>query len=116
MLLENSLDRLPSIFNHEFSDSDGEHELKFVLSGKTIDHTQLDENNNIIKDVLINISDLQFDGINIDKLVWQHAEYAHNFNQTGPDVTEKFFGNMGCNGTVSLKFSSPIYIWLLENM
>jgi hypothetical protein len=23
---------------------------------------------------------------------------------------------MGCNGTVSLKFTTPIYMWLLETM
>jgi hypothetical protein len=23
---------------------------------------------------------------------------------------------MGCNGTVSLKFTAPAYLWLLENM
>ena len=27
-----------------------------------------------------------------------------------------FFGNMGCNGYVSLKFATPIYLWLLEHM
>jgi len=44
------------------------------------------------------------------------AVYVHDFNGTGKFVNKQFFGEMGCNGTVELKFSSPFYLWLLENM
>jgi hypothetical protein len=44
------------------------------------------------------------------------AKYQHDFNGTGKLTTQNFYGELGCNGTVSLKFSTPIYIWLLENM
>jgi hypothetical protein len=47
----------------------------------------------------------------IDQLV-----YEHNANGTGPLVQDKFYGEMGCNGTVTLEFSSPTYLWLLEQM
>jgi len=44
------------------------------------------------------------------------ATYTHDFNGTKELTQEKFYGVMGCNGTVSLKFATPIYLWLLENM
>jgi len=44
------------------------------------------------------------------------AQYQHDFNGTGNPTIDKFYGEMGCNGTVSLKFTTPIYLWLLENM
>jgi len=45
-----------------------------------------------------------------------HATYTHNFNGTQAETTDKFYGEMGCNGTVSLRFTTPIYLWLLETM
>jgi hypothetical protein len=44
------------------------------------------------------------------------AVYTHDFNGSQPPVDDKFFGDLGCNGTVSLKFTAPTYLWLLENM
>jgi hypothetical protein len=90
--------------------------LTFIMSGKTSDHTVIDQNNNIVSDSMLCIEDLQFDGIDITTMFYNLATYRHNFNGNGVDTVEKFFGNMGCNGTVELKFSTPIYLWLLENM
>jgi hypothetical protein len=42
--------------------------------------------------------------------------YEHDYNGTGTLTQEKFYGQMGCNGTVSLAFCTPIYMWLLEHM
>jgi hypothetical protein len=103
-------------FSHDMSDQDGEHELQFVLKNKLRKHTQLDANKNIIKDASIRIDDIMFEEIDIKKIVTDQAEYQHNFNGHGVDTIEKFYGEMGCNGTVTLKFSTPIYLWLLEKM
>ena len=46
----------------------------------------------------------------------EQAVYTHDFNGTQPEIEDTFFGEMGCNGTVSLRFTTPIYLWLLENM
>jgi len=43
-------------------------------------------------------------------------QYCHDFNGTQPAVVDRFHGSLGCNGTVTLKFTTPIYLWLLENM
>jgi len=99
-----------------FSDADGEHELRFVMKNKTIDLTQIDEAGAILKDACLTISDVSFEGIELGHMFIEQTHYTHNFNSTKAEVTEKFYGSMGCNGTVSLRFTTPIYLWLLENM
>jgi len=93
----------------EISDDKGDHELRFVLKNKQSDHTQVDADGNIVGDATISVRDIQFDGIDCDYLVTTVAEYQHDFNGTGESTTQKFYGELGCNGTVSLKFSCPFY-------
>ena len=105
------------MFRHDFIDwRDSEHELRFVLKNKLCKHTQLDADKNIIKDATISITDILFEDIDVTQIVNDLAEYQHNFNGHGPATTDRFHGEMGCNGTVTLKFATPIYIWLLENL
>jgi hypothetical protein len=100
----------------ELPDDDSEHELKFVLKNKTSDHTRVDADGNIVSDARLIISDLMFDGIRLGHMVTEQVVYTHDFNGTGQLTQDKFYGEIGCNGTVSLKFSTPIYLWLLEHM
>ena len=100
----------------DLSDDDGEHELRFVLKNKLSEHTQVDADNTIIGDARISVSDIEFDGIALNQLVPDLAKYQHNFNGTGSLTIDKFYGELGCNGTVTLKFTTPIYLWLLEHM
>ena len=97
-------------------DEGGEHELQFVMSGKTHQHTKIDEQGNILSDVLLELRDIVIDGIDISNMFYSHARYTHDFNGTQPQTTTTTHGSLGCNGVVSLKFSSPFYLWLLENM
>ena len=101
---------------HEISDDDGDHELRFVLKNKQSDHTQVDADGNIIGDATITVSDIEFDDIDCQYLITTLARYQHDFNGTGESTSQSFHGELGCNGTVTLKFSTPIYIWLLENL
>jgi hypothetical protein len=93
-----------------------DHELKFVLKNKTQDHTEIDEVGNILKDSIVTIKNLKFDNIELGHMFFEQAVYCHDFNGNGPAIEEKFYGTMGCNGTVVLKFTTPVYLWLLENM
>jgi hypothetical protein len=102
--------------SYELSDLDADHELRFVMKNKTVDHTIVDESGSIVKDACLTISDLAFDEIALGPIVAEKAVYTHDFNGTGEAVEDKFFGQMGCNGTVGLKFTTPIYLWLLENI
>ena len=103
-------------FSHEMSDDDGEHELRIVMKHKITEHTELDDTGNIVRDVILTISNIKFDEIDLGQLFFNKTVYTHDFNGSQPSVEDKFFGNMGCNGIVSLKFSTPAYLWLLENM
>jgi hypothetical protein len=100
----------------EIADDDSDHELKFILKNKTADHTQVDDAGNIVVDATLTITDLAFEEIKLGHMVTEQAVYSHNFNETQKEIQDEFYGVMGCNGTVSLKFSTPIYLWLLENM
>jgi len=99
----------------EISDDPAEHELKFVLKNKTADHTKVDDNGNIVSDARLIISDVSFDEILLAQIFIDKSTYTHDFNGTGSITQEKFYGEMGCNGTVSVKFKTPVYLWLLEN-
>ena len=97
-------------------DVDAEHELKFVLKNKTQDHTKVDEQGNILSDAMLSISNIAFDEIKLGHMFFEQSVYHHDMNGS-QDLTEfQFYGSMGCNGYVSLKFATPIYLWLLENM
>jgi len=100
----------------EIPDDDSEHELKFVLKNKTTAHTQVDQDGNIIADATLSITDLAFDEIKLGNMVTELATYTHDFNGTKDVIQDTFYGAIGCNGTVSLKFATPIYLWLLEHM
>ena len=102
--------------SHEINNDDADHVLRFVLKNKLPEHTSITESGEIQSDARLFVKDIQFDGIDCDLLTYQSAEYRHNFNGTGEDTQERFYGEMGCNGTVSLKFTTPIYLWLLENL
>jgi hypothetical protein len=101
----------------KFDDTDDEsHVLEFVLSGKTIEHTQITDQGEIISDLTVRIQDISFDDIEISQIFSELSQYHHNFNGTQPSIVDRFYGEMGCNGTVRLEFTTPIYLWLLENM
>ena len=104
------------IVSYEFSDLDAEHELRFVMKNKTVDHTKVDESGAIVKDACLIISKLEFDEIALGHIVTEKTVYTHDFNGTGSLTQHKFFGQIGCNGVVSLKFTTPVYLWLLENL
>jgi hypothetical protein len=111
-------DHVDQIHNveYEIADNDGDHQLRFVLKNKQSDHTQVDDTGNIFNDARVTVNNIDFDGIDCQYLTTKLAQYQHDFNGTGESTKQKFYGEMGCNGTVNLKFTTPIYLWLLENM
>ena len=108
----------PYHVRHEINDDEEKsHQLKIVMTGKTIEHTTLDKDGiTVVKDVVLNIRNISLDGINIDKMVYKFAKYQHDFNGTQPQCSDTFFGSMGCNGLVEFEFTTPGYLWLLEHM
>lgn len=96
--------------------SPSDRNLKFIIKNKLPEHTQIDSDGNIVKDARLTIKNLVFDEVPIGHLFLELAEYIHDSNGTQNLTSHKFFGEGGCNGTVSLKFTTPLYVWLLENL
>lgn len=103
-------------FKYNLPDDDAEHELRFVMKNKTAEHTTIDEEGQIVTDACVTVSNLAFDEIELKQIFIDQAVYTHNFNGSQAASQDKFYGEMGCNGIVSLKFTTPIYLWLLEHM
>ena len=95
---------------------DGDHELKFIMKNKTMDHTTIDENGQIVKDACLNISNFCIENIELGYTFLEQCKYHHDFNGTQDPIEDEFYGDIGCNGTVILKFSSPVYLWMLETV
>ena len=108
----------PQTVTMQIADNDNEqHQLRLIMKNKLPEHTQVDTDGNIIADARLIITDLSFDEIQLGHMFGQQAEYRHDRNGTAQEtVLEKFYGEMGCNGTVSLEFTTPVYLWLLENL
>jgi len=107
----------PQEFRHEFPDlDDREHCFEIELHGKTPEHTKVNDQGAIVQDVVAEISDVALDDIQLGHMFSEQASYHHDHNSTTDPVQEQFFGSMGCNGRVKLRFTSPVYLWLLENM
>jgi hypothetical protein len=103
-------------FKYDLPDDDAEHELRLVMKNKTIEHTKVDDQGAIVADACLIVSDLAFDEIELKQIFVDQSVYTHDFNGTQAETQTKFYGEMGCNGTVSLRFNTPIYLWLLEHM
>jgi len=106
----------PTVVAHEFSDDDGEHALRITLKNKLPEHTKIDDQDNIVSDALLSVTEILFDEMDCTQIVHGLAVYRHNLNGTGPEIEDRFFGDIGCNGTVELKFTTPVYLWLLTHM
>lgn len=104
-------------FQHEFADStSADHELGIELADKTHEHTRINNSGDIVDDSVIEIAQVSLDDIELGQVFVDHATYDHDYNGNGPTVQQKFYGILGCNGIVKLKFSSPVYLWLLDRM
>jgi hypothetical protein len=116
VIYENTHVQEPYHFSHNISDADSEHHLDIELFGKLPQHTIINHAGEIIKDATVKIENIEFDGIDITQIVSYLAEYHHDFNGTQAPTVSKFYDLLGCNGHVKFKFTTPIYMWLLENM
>lgn len=118
MLYENSHVTQQVHFCHDKIDDSGEknYELRIEMFGKLPQHSVLDDQGRIVSDAMLTIGNFQIDKVAMDRAFMDMSCYSHDFNGTQAAVEDRFFGNMGCNGSVTLKFTTPIYLWLLEIM
>ena len=102
-----------------------DYELIIKRSGKRNSQTVVNAKGDILKDQLLGIKNIEIDEIDIGSLVYPGVyppnypePWASQQQQAGIEL-EKSFNNvtkMGHDGTWTLKFSSPFYMWLLENL
>lgn len=100
----------------ELPETPGHHALTMEISGKTSDHTTIDDAGNILSDSQIQIQRLNIDTVDIMPIFVNSAVYRHDFNGTGELIDDQCFGLIGCNGIITLDFETPIYLWLLDNL
>jgi|LakMenE18May11ns_1017448.scaffolds.fasta_scaffold9713057_2 hypothetical protein len=106
----------PIIIKHEMPDDNGKHLLTLELFGKLPEHTKIDDAGNILSDSILEFDSFVVADIDVDQIMFTKSVYHHDTNGTQPTQDAQFYGAMGCNGIVSLKFTTPVYLWLLENM
>jgi hypothetical protein len=101
---------------------EGEYLLKIDFLNKQPADTELNESGEIVKDLLLNIVSIEIDEIDIDSLIYTKSFYNPIYPDSYLDQEQKKITtvhncvNLGWNGTWNLPFSSPVYIWLLENI
>jgi len=113
-------------FEFDASVDEGECSLVIELVNKSMYDTVLDASGNIVEDLLLNIDSVEVDEIDLGSLLWTASDYRPNYpekhklkvTQSGQKLPEsvKNCVNLGWNGSWILSFTSPFYIWLLENI
>ena len=102
-------------------------EYKLILNrqGKNDSQTILNDKGDILHDQLLHIKSIEIDEIDIGTLVFDGVyqpeypkQWAARRRKSGIDLPETIQNvtRMGHNGTWTFQFSSPFYMWLLENL
>ena len=111
-------------FEHECEEGK-DHELTIKRSGKDKGQSVVNDKGDILKDQLLHIKNIEIDEIDLGALVYvgvytpEYPEpWATQQKEAGTELKESFKNvtTMGHNGTWRFKFTSPFYMWLLENL
>lgn len=115
----------PFVLSFEkYIEQEKEHTLTIKRTGKGIDQVVF-ENGKIIKDQQLFIHKIEIDDIDIGSLVYEGVytpkydkKYYEQQVQAGntPPETIKQTKCLGHNGVWELGFTSPFYMWMLENL
>ena len=110
-------------FEHELEESKS-YNLVINRSGKGNRETVV-EDKKIVKDQLLHIKSIEIDEIDIGSLIYEGiykpeypTEWATQQVKLGNKLPEtiKNSPSLGHNGTWTFSFTSPFYMWLLENL
>lgn len=104
VLLDQALTTELTKFHYDFIDTvhTQEHELQIFLSGVPEEQA---ENAN----VMLKVHNLWIERLNMHSALEDYGQYIHDNNKV--QVPSEY---LGCNGYWSLKFTTPIYAWLLD--
>ena len=116
----------PDVIEFEYEMEEGQdYSLIINRSGKGRNQTVVNEKGDILKDQLLHIKSINIDEIDIGSLVFdgvytpiypepwatQQANAGNELPKTLKNVTQ-----MGHDGEWRFTFTSPFYMWLLENL
>jgi len=111
-------------FEH-FCEENKNYQLVIDRSGKQKNQTIVNENGDLLKDQLLHIKSIEIDEIDLGSLLFegvyrpQYPEpWATQQREAGNNIPEtlKNSVDLGHNGTWTFSFTSPFYMWLLENL
>ena len=116
----------PTLIEFEAELEEGkESSLIIKRTNKTSMQTVVNENGDLLKDQLLHIKSIEIDEIDIGGLVYEGVytptypePWATQQKEAGVELEESFKNvtKMGHNGEWKITFSSPFYVWLLENL
>lgn len=90
-----------------------------LLNKSDRDTVQSPDKTEILKDMLLNIESLEIDEIEVGHLIYNLGTYTVDkpvYYNGEATTTVKNCTNLGWNGTWSLTWTNPFYVWLLENI
>ena len=98
-------------------EEDTHHSLSVKFYNKQLDDTVVNSDGEIEQDLMLTIKNIKFDGIDLGMIPYNKGIlYPNQSNPYAPRGAVKNITNIGWNGVWEMHFSSPTYIWLLENM
>lgn len=88
-----------------------------LLNKRPTDTVENADKTGILKDMTLNIDSLEIDDIGLDTLLHRLSEYRPDYpNHYQGEPVLRDCVTLGWNGTWSITWSNPFYLWLLENL
>ena len=116
----------PTLIEFEVEvEEDKKCDLIINRSNKTVPQTVVNDKGDLLKDQLLHIKRIEIDEIDLGSLVFtgvytpKYPEpWATQMAESGKELRESFTNvtQMGHNGEWKFTFTTPFYMWLLENL
>lgn len=89
------------------------HQLAIELRHKLPEHTVIDDQGKIIEDSVLLIESFSIEDVEITEQLSTNEKQFYYEHSGG---RHQLYNTLGVNGKAIINFSSPIYIWMLENI
>tara|TARA_B100000902_G_C26451514_1_gene500980 strand:- start:19 stop:501 length:483 start_codon:yes stop_codon:yes gene_type:complete len=116
----------PTLIEFEVEiEEDKKCDLIINRSGKSVNQTVVNDKGDLLKDQLLHIKRIEIDEIDLGALVFtglytpKYPEpWATQMAESGKELRESFTNvtQMGHDGEWKFTFTTPFYMWLLENL